>query len=382
MTAWETQTPFHIAESGIFPMTVRELLHLEPPEERERALERPRHSPGSEAPGTPELRTLIAATYRDTGPEEILVTTGAIEANSSFFNVLPRAGRPHAVGVLPPTSSSASAPRAIGCDVSLLKLRAEDGFRYDVEPSLEPGDAAHEVIVINTPHNLTGRDAPRRRLSAGSSASPSSVGAGSPTRAYAVCRRSPAASLRSCPADAPPRRRGVSVGTPLEAPGLARPVIGRIAGPAGLLSPAAGGRRATPALSPRQMERRARRARPPAPGLTRISSAADPSVRIPRGGQSLVRRKPEVVSWTPPRGGLLALSVRVEICLELANRLAEKYGHASRRLRLRRGAPPADRDRPAAGDLRGRPPPDRRLLRRPARRRNSAPPGAGRGLSA
>ena len=35
MTAWETKTPFDIAESGVYPMTLRELLAFEPAEERE-----------------------------------------------------------------------------------------------------------------------------------------------------------------------------------------------------------------------------------------------------------------------------------------------------------------------------------------------------------
>ena len=39
MTAWETKTPYDIAESGIFPMTVRELLAFEPPQERDRILD-------------------------------------------------------------------------------------------------------------------------------------------------------------------------------------------------------------------------------------------------------------------------------------------------------------------------------------------------------
>jgi len=157
MTAWETQTPFDIAESGIFPMSARELLDLEPPEERERTLERflDIRLGYSEAPGTLELRTLIAATYRDTGPEEILVTTGAIEANFLLFNVLLEPGD-HVVAVYPAYQQLYSVPRAIGSDVSLWKLRAEDGFRYDVDELERLVTPRTKLIVINTPHNPTG----------------------------------------------------------------------------------------------------------------------------------------------------------------------------------------------------------------------------------
>ena len=120
MTAWETKTPYDIAESGIYPMTVRELLAFEPSEERERILDRllDLRLGYSEAPGTAELRSAIAATYRDTGPDEILVTTGAIEANFLLFNVLLEPGD-HVVAVYPAYQQLYSVARAIGCEVSL-----------------------------------------------------------------------------------------------------------------------------------------------------------------------------------------------------------------------------------------------------------------------
>jgi aspartate/methionine/tyrosine aminotransferase len=127
MTAWETKTPFDIAESGIFPMTTRELLELEPPGDRDRTLSRllDLRLGYSEACGSFELRSLLAQTYLDTGPEEILVTTGAIEANFLLFNVLLEPGD-HVVAVHPAYQQLFSVPRALGCDVSLWELRAEE----------------------------------------------------------------------------------------------------------------------------------------------------------------------------------------------------------------------------------------------------------------
>ncbi len=68
----------------------------------------------------------------ETGPDHILVTTGAIEANFLLFNVLLEPGD-HVVAVYPAYQQLYSVPRAIGCDVSLWKLRPEDGFRYDLD---------------------------------------------------------------------------------------------------------------------------------------------------------------------------------------------------------------------------------------------------------
>ena len=275
MTAWETKTPFDIAESGIFPMSARELIEFEPAEERERTLERllDTRLGYSEAPGTLELRSLIAATYRDTGPEEILVTTGAIEANFLLFNVLLEPAD-HVVAVYPAYQQLYSVPRAIGCDVSLWKLRIEDGFRYNVDDLERLVTSRTKLIVINTPHNPTGAmlcaEDLRRidRLA-------SSVGARVLSDEAYRWLEIPGGELL-----APPMRNlgsvSVSVGTlskPFGLPGLR---IGWIA-------------RLRLAL-PRKVERRPGRPRDAPPRADLRAHAADRPAE-PRGGQTLVRRE-------------------------------------------------------------------------------------------
>ena len=94
MTTYELDVRYDIAESGIYPLTVRELLDRESPAERVQILDRllDLRLGYSEARGTLELRSLLAETYEDCTPENILVTTGAIEANFLLFNVLLEAG--------------------------------------------------------------------------------------------------------------------------------------------------------------------------------------------------------------------------------------------------------------------------------------------------
>ena len=325
MTAWETKTPFDIAESGIYPQTVRELLAFEPPQEREKVLERllDLRLGYSEAPGTIELRSALAATYRDTGPEEILVTTGAIEANFLLFNVLLEPGD-HVVAVYPAYQQLYSVPRAIGCDVSLWRLRPETGFRYDLEELERLVTPRTRLIVINTPHNPTGamlsaEDVARvDRLA-------SSVGARVLSdEAYRWLEIPGGEPL------APPMRNfngaGVSVGTlskPFGLPGLR---IGWIAGPADLVAKC-WAMRDYVSLSPGKLN--------DALAVLAIKHRDEIVLRT----QAIVRRNLEtartwfaehadVVSWTPPRGGLLAL-MRYALdmpSLELSNRLAQEYG--------------------------------------------------------
>jgi aspartate/methionine/tyrosine aminotransferase len=155
MTTYEVDVDFDIAESGIYPLSMRELLEFEGGDDGtlERLLDT--RLGYSEAPGSLELRTMLAATYRNTGPDNILITTGAIEANFLLFNVLLEPGD-HVVAVYPAYQQLYSVPRAIGCDVSLWKLRPEDGFRFDLDELERLVQPNTRMIVINTPHNPTG----------------------------------------------------------------------------------------------------------------------------------------------------------------------------------------------------------------------------------
>src|SRR5690348_3800100 len=92
MTTYETRVEYDLAESGIHPLTTAELLAFDAePERRARELlNLPLNY--SEARGTEELRSRIAETYRDLTADDVLVTTGAIEANYLLFNALLQPG--------------------------------------------------------------------------------------------------------------------------------------------------------------------------------------------------------------------------------------------------------------------------------------------------
>ena len=130
MTAHELSASYDIAESGILPLSTNDLLAFEEPEERQGILEGLLETPlgYSEASGSLELRTTLAGTYRDCGPENILVTTGAIEANFLLFNVLLDPGD-HVVAVNPAYQQLNSVSRAVGAEVSLWRIGPES-YRY------------------------------------------------------------------------------------------------------------------------------------------------------------------------------------------------------------------------------------------------------------
>lgn len=157
MTRWELDVDYDIAESGILPMSLADLYELIAPATHER-LERALHEMPlgySEARGTIGLRTALADTYARAAPEDILVTTGAIEANFLLFNTLLEPGD-HAVVVSPAYQQLQSVPRALGAEVDLWSVVQKDGFAYDLNELESLVRNTTKLIVINTPHNPTG----------------------------------------------------------------------------------------------------------------------------------------------------------------------------------------------------------------------------------
>ena len=77
MSEWENVVDYNLSESGVHPMTTLELVEDRAHLDRLWAM-------GLDYPqtnGTPELRERICALYRGSSPDNVLVTTGAAEAN-------------------------------------------------------------------------------------------------------------------------------------------------------------------------------------------------------------------------------------------------------------------------------------------------------------
>ena len=324
MTAHELSASYDIAESGILPLSTNDLLAFEEPEERQSILEGLLETPlgYSEASGSLELRTTLANTYRDCEPENVLVTTGAIEANFLLFNILLDPGD-HVVAVNPAYQQLNSVPRAVGAEVSPvedrpreLPLRPRRAGTSD-EPSHAPDRRQHPPQP-NGGHAKRGGARPRLR-------------AGRVGRGLAALRRGlPVARGPRRRSFAPPAfdygPRAISVGTiskPFGLPGLR---IGWMAAPAEVATECWSMRDYT-SLSPGKLS----------DALAILAfKHRDHIVERNRKiiGQNLeatnrfVEERSEFLSWTPPRGGLLAL-LRYELdvpSLELANRLSEEHG--------------------------------------------------------
>ena len=325
MTTYELTARWDIAESGIYPMSARDILALLPEEDQGGELDRllDLRLGYSEACGSAELRALIASTYEDTSPDEVLVTTGAIEANFLLLNELLSAGD-QVIIVDPAYQQLQSVAKAIGCDVALWRLRAEDGFRFDLGELRRLATPGTRMIVINTPHNPTG----------------AMLSASELRDIYALAEELDAwvlsdeayrwLDLPGNPPLAPPLRnlgpRAISIGTfskPFGLPGLR---TGWLVAPEDVVR-RCWGLRDYITLSPGKLNDAlatiAFRHRDQIVARTRDIV----EVNLPVAERWFAENA-DIVSWTPPRGGLLAL-LRYDLdlpSLELANRLAEDYG--------------------------------------------------------
>jgi aspartate/methionine/tyrosine aminotransferase len=330
MTTYETKVRWDIAESGIFPLSMREIVDLLPAAEREAELNRllDLRLGYSEACGSAELRGLIAETYENTSPDEILVTTGAIEANFLLFNVLLEAGD-RVIVIDPAYQQLQSVPRAIGCDVVLWRVRQDNGFSFDFDDLEALVTPETKLIVVNAPHNPTGALFAERAL-----AEPMA-----PAKICALAERVGAMVLGDEAyrwLDGPGSRGpimpmrdfapvGISVGTmskPFGLPGLR---IGWIAASAEIVQQC-WGLRDYISLSPGKLNDAlaviAFRHRDQITARAQAIMAENLAF-----ADEWFAENADVVSWTPPRRGLLAL-MKYELempSLELANRLAEEY---------------------------------------------------------
>ena len=324
MTRHETHVKYDIAESGILPLSTHDLLQFEPEGTRAATLEALLQLPlgYSEACGTVALRSALAATYQLVAADQILVTTGAIEANYLLFQVLLDAGD-HVIAPYPAYQQLYSVPRAIGCEVSLWQVGPETDYRYDVDALERLLTPRTKLIVVNTPHNPTGA-----MLSPADAA-----------RVYALAESvgawvigDEAYRWLSVPGGdpfAPPAvdmgARGISVGTLSKPYGLPGLRIGWMAGPRDVIE-RCWGMRDYITLSPGKLNDAlaclALRHHDKIVERNRVIITANLAA-----ASAWIESRQDMLSWTAPRGGLLGLlkyNLPVD-SLTLADTLATEY---------------------------------------------------------
>ena len=153
LSDWEQTVDFNFAESGVHPVLLRELLDLAGGG-MDALLDTPLNYP--EVNGDQALRERIAALYEGAGPENVLVTVGASEANYLLANTLLEPGDELAV-MRPTYVQVEGAARNRGTVVRTFALDEERGWALDTDALDAAINERTKVVAVVNPNNPTGK---------------------------------------------------------------------------------------------------------------------------------------------------------------------------------------------------------------------------------
>lgn len=105
--------------------------------------------------GSERLRRAISELYNDVSDDRITIAHGAIGANSMVLMSIVRPGD-HVVATAPSYQQLYSLPEALGADVTLLRLREENGWMLDIDELRAAVTDNTRLICLNNPNNPTG----------------------------------------------------------------------------------------------------------------------------------------------------------------------------------------------------------------------------------
>lgn len=148
----ELTARYNLAETDAKPFTVQELLDLTETDVKELLDTRISYNPTL---GSDSLRKLIAGFYPGSTVDNVLVTTGAMEADFLLANILVNSGDTVIVQY-PAYQVLYSVAEARGANVKFWKLNAKEGFRPDLNKLEDLIDNKTKLLVLNIPHNPTG----------------------------------------------------------------------------------------------------------------------------------------------------------------------------------------------------------------------------------
>jgi aspartate/methionine/tyrosine aminotransferase len=156
---WEFGARFHLTASDAQSMSLRTLLAMATPAERDAFDDM--WLGYTETFGAPDLRDTIAGTYADQTADDILCFAGASEAIFVVNSVLLDRDS-HAIVVTPNYQSHETLPLAI-CDATGIPLDPDDGWSLDIDRIAAAIRPNTRLVTINFPHNPTGAILPLDR---------------------------------------------------------------------------------------------------------------------------------------------------------------------------------------------------------------------------
>jgi len=155
MNAHETECRYNLAETCVASLSIAELLDVVGRPASTLAELLPLKMTYGAIEGSDRLRAAIAALYAAQSSHNVLVTHGAIGANSLVYQALVSAGD-RVVTIVPNYQQHYSIPESLGADVRRLHLRADQDYLPDLEELRRLVTPGTKLISFSNPNNPTG----------------------------------------------------------------------------------------------------------------------------------------------------------------------------------------------------------------------------------
>jgi len=152
MSIWENQVEFNLSESGVHPLTLQELI-LHDDRILEELLSTPLNYPQTN--GDLDLRQAIAGLYHHAGPDNVLVTVGAIQANLTAVLTALQPGDEIAI-MLPNYKQIYGVAQNLHCKVNPFYLREDLQWGLDLDEINKVITPRTKLVAVCNPNNPTG----------------------------------------------------------------------------------------------------------------------------------------------------------------------------------------------------------------------------------
>lgn len=156
MNEYEDKAKYNIAETCVYSISLSELFEIID-EDITEFWERfsNRRLTYGDIVGKPNFLNGVTRLYKNIKPENIIPTHGGAGANSLVISTIVEPGD-HVISVIPTYQQLYSIPESLGADVSLLKLKKDDGYLPDLDTLRTMIKENTKLICINNPNNPTG----------------------------------------------------------------------------------------------------------------------------------------------------------------------------------------------------------------------------------
>ena len=161
MNDYEDDAIYNLGETCIDSLTIKELLEAGgyDPDEFLTSLKDTRLTYGHIF-GSPQLKQGISVLYENVAPEQVIPTHGAVGANAMVIETLIESSD-NMISVMPTYQQHYSIPEAIGAEVRILQLTADNSYLPDIEELKKLADSNTKLITVNNPNNPTGSWIPK-----------------------------------------------------------------------------------------------------------------------------------------------------------------------------------------------------------------------------